>query len=79
MKNNILKGELMLKTLIADNFGLILFGLAGVAWGYALKIALRVVLKLDEFTDKLSTLISVTYEAIHSPDIKVDLTKKKGD
>jgi len=69
----------MLKNLIADNFGLILFGLAGVAWGCALKTALKAVLKLDEFTDKLSTLISVTYEAIHSPDIKVDLTEKKVD
>ena len=68
-----------MKELILNNLGMILFCVGGLIGYYVLEKTIKAITLLNEFADKLSTLISVTYEATHNPDIKLNISSDTGE
>ena len=65
-----------MKQIIVENFGLLLFISCGFIGVTLLNKLLKIVSQLNEFADRLATLISITYEATHNPNIKLNVTKQ---
>ena len=61
------------------DIGAVLFVVGGVIGIYLLKLLIQVLNKFNELIDKISTLIMITYESIHNPNIttKIDIKGKK--